>query len=83
MIPKYCRDCVSFKTDLQPHPNGQYIKMYLCLNVNCSDPVDASPIPCGVARREAILCGMLGKYYEKKKEVAKQEDNVIQLHKGV
>ena len=79
MTTKYCKDCNFFKTDLQAHPSGQYIKTYLCLNVNCSDPVDASPIPCGFARREATLCGLQGKYFQKKEEEVKKEGNVIQL----
>ena len=79
MTPKYCKDCSFFRTDLQAHPNGQYIKTYVCNNINCSDPVDASPIPCGFARREATLCGLQGKYFQKKEEEVKHENNVIQL----
>jgi len=81
MKPKYCKDCVFCKIDLQPHPqSGRVMRMYLCENINCSDPVDASPIPCGPARREVTLCGMHGKYHQPKPDqVIPNKDNVIQL----
>ena len=84
MKPKYCQDCSFCHVDMQVHPNGKnYIKTYVCSNVNCSDPVDASPIPCGLARREATLCGLQGKYYQEAKqpEATPEQGNVIQLAK--
>jgi len=80
----YCKDCLHCKQELVPHPSGTYVRMFLCTHLQCSDPVDASPIPCGAARREVILCGMGGKYYEKKEpdkvtnETIKT-NNIIQL----
>jgi hypothetical protein len=65
-----------------PHPDGKhYQPIFLCTNVACSDPVDASPLPCGLARKESILCGMQGKHYKKMEvaEPAKPEKKIIQL----
>src|SRR3990167_5679425 len=64
MIPRYCRDCKFMTREMVPSGRG-YQPVYVCTNVHCSDPVDANPIPCGIARREATLCGMQGKYYQK------------------
>ena len=81
MKPKYCRDCSFVKIDLMS--DGKHFqKMFLCSNINCSDPVDASPIPCGLARREPTLCGLQGKYYqEEPKKATPETGNVIQLEK--
>ena len=76
---KYCKDCEFCKKELVPHPSGHYIPTFLCQHIACSDPVDASPIPCGLARREVTLCGLQGKYFQKKEEAVKKEGNVIQL----
>lgn len=83
MKPKYCKDCSFCHVDMQVHPNGKnYIKTYVCSNVNCSDPVDASPIPCGLARREITLCGLQGKYYqEQPAQKEPEKGNVIHLEK--
>ena len=79
MTPKYCRDCEFCKMEYMPQ-GKHYITMYLCGNINCSDPVDASPIPCGIARKESILCGMQGKYHQPKATPkAPEQGNVIQL----
>ena len=82
MKPKYCKDCSFVKIEMM-NDGRHFQKMFLCGNINCSDPVDASPIPCGLARREATLCGLQGKYYqeEKKPETTPETGNVIQLAK--
>jgi hypothetical protein len=70
--------------ELQMHPNGKnYVKTFVCKNVNCSDPVDGSPIPCGLSRREITLCGLQGKYFQEQPTpaVAPAQGNVIQLTK--
>ena len=80
MTPKYCKECIFCKMEYIPQGKG-YAQMYLCGNINCSDPVDASPIPCGIARKESILCGMQGKYHQpvKPAPTAPETGNVIQL----
>jgi len=79
MTPKYCKDCQFVMRDTMPTPRGLQLT-YVCSNINCSDPVDASPIICGIARREATLCGFQGKYYQQAKPSADApKDNIIQL----
>ena len=78
MTPKYCKECVFCKIEYMQHKQG-YVATYLCGNINCSDPVDASPIPCGIARKESILCGMQGKYYQAKPKAPTEPGTVIQL----
>ena len=81
MKPKYCKDCSFVKIEMMS--DGKHFqKMFLCGNINCSDPVDASPIPCGLARREVTLCGLHGKYYqEQPAQKEPEKGNVIQLEK--
>lgn len=77
---KHCTKCEFFKEDFQKHPSGQLLKALVCLHKECSDPVDGSPIPCSISRRESGLCGLIGKYYkEKEKQEQTSDEKVIKI----
>lgn len=74
---KHCRDCHFVETQTDQTNHGQFITMFRCMHPECSDPVNAEPLPCGPARRDASFCGFNAKYYHKKEEPVKA--SVIQL----
>ena len=77
---KHCKDCQFNERTAVPMNNGQLGMMDICNHEECSNPVDAVPLPCGAARSNPDFCGLKGKYFKmKEKEQPKPEGNVIQL----
>lgn len=76
---KHCVTCHWFNPAIIQGPQGQQQKVFLCSNENCTDPVDAEPVTCGIARREPVFCGFNGKYWKEKQAIVVADNNVIQL----
>lgn len=77
---KTCVSC-DFKSEAPFQlPDGRYQMMFICKHNECIDPVSGDAIPCPVARRDPVFCGISARYWkEKEKEAPK--GNVIELAK--
>jgi hypothetical protein len=64
---KICRDCEFFKNAAVDMGKGLEM-MAVCTNDECRDPVDGSPMPAIVARKEQVFCGIQAKYFKLKVE---------------
>ena len=82
---KHCNECEFHSrqaVQIGPNPN-QLGVAFVCTHKECSDPVDGSPLPCSLSRRDSIFCGITARFY-KKAEAKPQTDTetkVIELAK--
>lgn len=76
---KICMECDFYKRATLQAPDGRVGMADICVNSECRDPVDGSPLPCQVARQQVAFCGIDAKHYRQKKEAPKKEASVIQL----
>lgn len=79
---KTCVSCKFKKEESFQMPDGRYQMMFICHHEECIDPVVGEPVPCNVARRDPVFCGVNARYYIKLEEKPKQEKNVIEIAKS-
>ena len=59
---KFCKDCAHAKKDVINTPHG-LMPLYLCESMECRDPVSGDMLPCELARREQVFCGIQAKHF--------------------
>lgn len=64
---KFCKDCNFSKKEQFQTPAG-WQSVMLCQNMECRDPVSGDMIPCEIARREQVFCGIQAKHFKQKEE---------------
>ena len=58
-------------------PRGELIRGAYCKHKECTDPVDGSPMPCAIARREGTFCGLPGRFWKMREEKLPIEKSVL------
>jgi len=57
---KLCTNCLHYKRHGTVN-NGRGMVIELCLHPELPNPVDGTPLPCGIVREKENLCGISGK----------------------
>lgn len=76
---KHCMTCQFHDRAATPVGNGHMQMVDICTNPECSNPVDATPLPCVVVRKDTEFCGIRARFYKKKETEPAPEGQVIQL----
>lgn len=76
---KHCLNCFYHEIRTEQLPNGQFVRGPYCKNVECSDPVDGSAMPCALARREPAFCGIQARHWKRREEAPKEPAQVIDI----
>lgn len=72
---KHCITCEwSSKEPIQTN-QGPMMGL-ICKHFECTDPVDASPLPCSISRKQEF-CGLKGIFWRKKEE--KEPTKILEL----
>lgn len=64
---KFCKDCQHSKKETFQTPAG-WQNILLCENMECREPVSGDMIPCELARREQVFCGIQAKHFSPKQD---------------
>lgn len=64
---KFCKDCDHAKKETFQTPAG-WQNILLCGSMECREPVNGDMIPCELARREQVFCGIQAKHFHQKEE---------------
>jgi hypothetical protein len=75
---RYCKDCDHSKKEGFQTPQGWQTIM-ICESGECREPVSGDMIPCEIARREQVFCGIQGKHFTPK--VEKTPASVLEIAK--
>lgn len=68
---KLCKNCEFAHKETYQHPANLSLQtIFLCANEECREPVNGDMIPCELARREQVFCGIQAKHYKLKEEKA-------------
>ena len=78
---RHCNNCEFHGRTMMQMGPGQAGMVDICNHHECSNPVDATPLPCGAVRNNEAFCGIKGRYFKIKAEAPKppSKDNIIQM----
>lgn len=68
MAIKICKDCYYHKRAVVDIGNGQSGMGFVCSHEDCRDPIIGDALPCNIARREIVFCGIGAKFFKEKEE---------------